>query len=359
LVGGVTAANVASGATAANSATADNTANTLIKRDASGNFTAGTISANLVGDVTGNVTGAASLNVLKSGDTMTGPLILSRDPLSTLEATTKQYVDARSGVTSFNTRTGAITLESGDVTTALGFTPVNNALSSAQIYVGNASGVAAGVALSGDATLSNTGALTLANSGVAAGTYQSVTVDGKGRVTAGTNPTTLAGYGITDAVNKALTSGQIFVGNASNVATGVALNGDATISNTGALTLANSGAAAGTYKSVTVDAKGRVTSGTNPTTLSGYGITDAVSKAGDTMTGLLVLSGDPTANLGAATKQYVDTKFNGGVTSFNTRTGAVTLSASDVTTALNYTPVNRAGDSMTGALILNADPTAA
>jgi hypothetical protein len=32
-----------------------------------------------------------------------------------------------------------------------------------------------------------------------------------------------------------------------------------------------------------------------------------VSKAGDTMTGLLVLSADPSENLGAATKQYVDT----------------------------------------------------
>ena len=44
-----------------------------------------------------------------------------------------------------------------------------------------------------------------------------------------------------------------------------------------ALTLANSGVTAGTYKSVTVDAKGRVTAGTNPTTLGGYGITDAVT----------------------------------------------------------------------------------
>lgn len=37
-------------------------------------------------------------------------------------------------------------------------------------------------------------------SGVAAGTYRSVTVDKRGRVTGGTNPTTLAGYGITDAL---------------------------------------------------------------------------------------------------------------------------------------------------------------
>lgn len=39
-------------------------------------------------------------------------------------------------------------------------------------------------------------------SGVTAGTYKSVTVDSKGHVTAGTNPTTLAGYGITDAESK-------------------------------------------------------------------------------------------------------------------------------------------------------------
>ena len=40
----------------------------------------------------------------------------------------------------------------------------------------------------------------------------------------------------------------------------------------------NSGVTAGTYKSVTVNAQGHVTAGTNPTTLSGYGITDAASK---------------------------------------------------------------------------------
>lgn len=39
----------------------------------------------------------------------------------------------------------------------------------------------------------------LATTGVSAGTYQSVTVDTYGRVTGGTNPTTLSGYGITDA----------------------------------------------------------------------------------------------------------------------------------------------------------------
>ena len=40
------------------------------------------------------------------------------------------------------------------------------------------------------------------SSGVTAGTYRSVTVSAQGHVTAGTNPTTLAGYGITDAAAK-------------------------------------------------------------------------------------------------------------------------------------------------------------
>lgn len=39
-------------------------------------------------------------------------------------------------------------------------------------------------------------------SGVAAGSYRQVTVDAQGRVTAGVNPTTLAGYGITDGATK-------------------------------------------------------------------------------------------------------------------------------------------------------------
>lgn len=40
----------------------------------------------------------------------------------------------------------------------------------------------------------------------------------------------------------------------------------------------NSGVKTGTYRSVTVDAQGHVTGGTNPTTISGYGITDAFTK---------------------------------------------------------------------------------
>jgi hypothetical protein len=53
-VGGQTAADVASGAVAANAATSANTANTIVKRDANGNFAAGTIAANLTGNASGS-----------------------------------------------------------------------------------------------------------------------------------------------------------------------------------------------------------------------------------------------------------------------------------------------------------------
>lgn len=92
-----------------------NTANTIVLRNASGNFSAGIITAsltgnvtgnvagnvvgnltgNVIGNVTGNVTGSASLNVLKSGDTMTGYLTLHADPVNLTHAATKRYVDSR------------------------------------------------------------------------------------------------------------------------------------------------------------------------------------------------------------------------------------------------------------------------
>lgn len=60
----------------------------------------------------------------------------------------------------------------------------------------------------------------------------------------------------------------------------------------------NSGVTAGTYKSVTVNAQGHITGGSNPTTLSGYGITDAESK------------GAASSALASA-KEYTDTVASG------------------------------------------------
>ena len=150
------------------------------------------------------------------------------------------------GVTSFNTRTGAITLTSGDVTTALGFTPVTDA--------------------------------------------RTITING----------TT---YDLT--ANRSWT-----------IASGVTSFN----TRTGAIV-----PTAGDYTTalVTEDTNLYYTNTRSRNAISLTTTGTSGSATYDNTTGIL--------NIPA---------YQGGVTSFNTRTGAITLSSSDVTTALGYTPYN-------------------
>ncbi|HGE7162487.1 TPA: phage tail protein [Pseudomonas aeruginosa] len=155
--------------------------------------------------------------------------------------------------------------------------------------------VLAGNGLVGGGDLSADRTIALPASGVGAGTYRAVTVNANGIVTAGSNPTTLGGYGITDALhaseavttptaNKLLrlsAAGLLpasITGNAttaSRLAAPITLSatGDATwaarfdgsSSVSGTLTLANTGVAVGTYTKIRVNAKGLVTSATSLT----------------------------------------------------------------------------------------------
>lgn len=59
-VGGSTASAVNTATVAANAAASANTAGQIVKRDGSGNFSAGTVTAALIGNVTGDLTGNAS-----------------------------------------------------------------------------------------------------------------------------------------------------------------------------------------------------------------------------------------------------------------------------------------------------------
>ena len=101
-VGGQTASNVASGSALANAATNANTASTLVKRDASGNFSAGTITAALSGNaatattatsfsgpLAGEVTGAQGATVVSNAvATNTANAIVRRDGTGNFSAGT-------------------------------------------------------------------------------------------------------------------------------------------------------------------------------------------------------------------------------------------------------------------------------
>ena len=113
--------------------------------------------------------------------------------------------------TDYSCVSNAITITKANLQTAIGSTGLGlmteaerSKLNSIKVSSGGTidfSGVTASGVLTATIGKDKTVTLTHNTSGVKAGTYKSVTVDTYGHVTAGTNPTTLSGYGITDALS--------------------------------------------------------------------------------------------------------------------------------------------------------------
>lgn len=163
--------------------------------------------------------------------------------------------------------------------------------------------------ISGNAATANkwTTARTITLSGDVAG---SASVDGSANVTITTTvqPNSVAlGTDTTGNYVAGVTAG-----------TGIAVTGTAGEGWSPTVALSTVGTA-GTYRSVTTDAYGRVTAGTNPTTVAGYGLTDVytktesdallATKASLASPALIGIPTAPTANIGTNSTQIATTAY--------------------------------------------------
>jgi len=392
----------------------------------------GNVTGNLTGNVTGNVTAASGTSTFNNV-TIDGTLDMSSGTVGTItglatptnasDAATKGYVDTADALKlnlSGGTMSGAIAMGTNKIT-GLG-TPTADADAVTKSYVdaiaqgidAKASVVAASTAnltLSGAQTIDGVSVIagdrvlvkdqtTASNNGIylcASGSWTRTTdadtyaelvaaytfVEG-GTVNANngficTIPTsgTLGSTSITFAQFSG--AGQVIAG-AGLTKTGNTLDvGTASSSrivvNSDNIDLATTAVTAGTYKSVTADAYGRITAGTNPTTISGFGITDAYTKTevdtslsgklsttGGTMSGAIAMGtskitglGDPTNNQDAATKTYVD-GILGSATSAATSAAAAATSASNASTSASNASTS-AGNASTSATNAAASAT--
>lgn len=189
-----------------------------------GKITSNGWEGNVVGNVTGNASTATSTGKFTTARNITiGSAKKSFDGTSDISFSLSDIGASSSGHThnyaskvtlagtDYSCVSNAITITKANLQTAIGSTGLGlmtekerSKLDSIKVSSGGTidfSGVTASGALTAVVGDDKTVAITHNTSGVKAGTYKSVTVDTYGHVTAGTNPTTLSDYGITDALS--------------------------------------------------------------------------------------------------------------------------------------------------------------
>jgi N-acetylneuraminic acid mutarotase len=353
--------------------------------------------------------------ISKSGDTMSGALLLASEPLQPLEAASKSYVD--SVAAGIGSKAEVSLLADFNITGIYDTNSITASVTGSLVIDGKTPNAGDIVLLTSQTDPAHNGSYIVINEGSATSNYllerdiygdESAEIPGRfyfvkdGDVYKGTgwvnvvsDPSTFV-LG-TDPITVVQTSGE----GSYKAGNGLSLTGttfslniqDSTrltlIQNN--LDLAVTGIVPGTYDRVEVDLYGRVINGYQntaddipdldwskittgkPITLAGYGITDAVNKNGDSMVGYLTLNSNPVDNLHAAPKQYVDTvqltlqsyidtqdaSLQNQIDSLNSTVG--TLNTDPVTKTYvdtqDATKVNKAGDILTGFLTLHADPT--
>lgn len=201
-------------------------------------------------------------------------------------------------------------------------------------------------------------------SGVTAGTYKSVTVDANGHVTSGSNPNTLAGYGITDAATSTHTHGDI-----SN--TGTITSTAVTPANTDYILISDTSASGAIKRGISIGTSTTTFLRNDGTWQTATANTGTVTSVSLSLPGMFTVSGSPVTTSGTLTAELASQTANtifaapsgsAGVPSFRSlvATDIPSLDASKLTTGTLGTARGGTGlTSFTQGGVLYASSTSA